>query len=330
MSFNYFDENDFFQKDNFSDYNNDDDSFIDMLKIKPEIPNFDMSNNLFHHFETQSTEFKTKQQINENKDFQNKTEIQCFDENSIENGQSNEIYMENFNCENQKVEFENEENKNEIIENKKEDDVKKVTNVLGRKKKNYIMEKGENIHTKSSTDNMVRKIKIHILLFITNLINDCIKLECKRQTHIIRGITKEITSDITINSNIELFDQKIDTILSNPINKKYKNKPSDENKKQILKIREKYDILKRTNELLDKTFEEVYYLFINGDKNELKQKYGLNEAETLNDFLSSISEKESEQYVKELEQKALKYKEFFDPKNARETKKDKKKKKKFK
>ena len=324
MSFGYLDENDFFQKDNLSDYNNDDDSFMDMLKIKPEIHNFDNPNSFFHHFETQSTEFKTKQ-INENKDFQDKIEIKCYDENlSIENRQSNEISLENFNCDNQKVEFENEEIKNEIIENKKEDDVKKVTNNLGRKKKDYIMQKGENIHTKSSKDNLIRKIKIHILLFITNLINDCIKHECKRQTHIIRGITKEITSDITINNNINLFDQKIETILSNPINKKYKNKPSDENQKQILKIREKYAQLVRTNELLDKTFDQVYYLFINGDKTELKQKYGLNEAETLQDYLCSLSEKENEDYIEELKTNALNYKAFFDPKNARETRKNKK------
>jgi hypothetical protein len=188
------------------------------------------------------------------------------------------------------------------------------------------MNKEEKIlHTKNSKDNIIRKIKIHILLFITNLINDCIKYECKRQTYIIRGVCKEISSDITINNNIELFKQTMEVILSNPINQKYKNVNPDENEKQINRLREKRDKCPKTNELLDKTFEEVYQLFINGDKNLLKEQYGLNEAETLNDYLFKISNKENEVYIKELRENAQHYKEFFNINNARKPRKNKKK-----
>ena len=306
MNFNLFDEKDFSQQ-NYSC----DDSFNEIF-IKKEIP-CDVL--LLDFFGDQNTDYITRYRNGEKE----------IEENiSIENNQSNEFNFVSFdnNYENKK----REEKITEPTDNKKECDEKKIKNHLGRKKKNYIMNKEEkNLHTKNSKDNIIRKIKIHILLFITNLINDCIKYECKRQTYIIRGVCKEISSDITINNNIELFKQTMEVILSNPINQKYKNVNPDENEKQINRLREKRDKCPKTNELLDKTFEEVYQLFINGDKNLLKEQYGLNEAETLNDYLFKISNKENEVYIKELRENAQKYKEFFNINNARKPRKNKKK-----
>ena len=306
MNFNLFDEKDFSQQ-NYSC----DDSFNEIF-IKKEIP-CDVL--LLDFIGDQNTDYITRYRNGEKE----------IEENiSIENNQSNEFNFVSFdnNYENKK----REEKITEPTDNKKECDEKKIKNHLEKKKKNYIMNKEEkNLHTKNSKDNKIRKIKIHILLFITNLINDCIKYECKRQTYIIRGVCKEISSDITINNNIELFKQTMEVILSNPINQKYKNVNPDENEKQINRLREKRDKCPKTNELLDKTFEEVYQLFIYGDKNQLKEQYGLNEAETLKDYLFKISNKENEVYIKELRENAQKYKEFFNINNARKPRKNKKK-----
>ena len=305
MSFNLLDEKEFSQK-NYSC----DDCFNEILMDK-EISSDGLFLDLFGE---QNTYYITRYRNDE---------IEIKENISIESERGNEfdvVYIDN-NFENKK----NEEKITEPTDNKKECDEKKIKNQLGRKKKNYIMNKEEKIlHTKNSKDNIIRKIKIHILLFITNLINDCIKKECNRQTYIIRGVCKEISSDITINNNIELFKQTMGEILSNPINQKYKNVNPDENEKQINRLREKSDKCPKTNELLNKTFEEVYQLFINGDKNQLKEQYGLNEAETLNDYLFKISNKENEEYIDELRVSARKYKEFFNVNNARKPRKNKK------
>ena len=288
-------------------------------------------------FQTQSTGDKTNK-INQNTGNQNfNPEINDNDEDQFDDitkKQINQIIgnqeskAENFpsdindnnvdsNC------FENviEEKKSEIIENINE--IKKNYKNLGRKKKDFINNTGDSLHSKNAKDNIIRKIKIHILLFIINLINDCIKKEFNRQNYTIRGICKEITSDITINNNILLFEQKIGDILSNDINKKYKNVESDENRRQIEKIRKAKDKCAKTNELLDLTFDEVYELFIHGDKGILKEKYGLNKADNLNDYLNKISYKESKDYVDEFYKNAINYKTFFDSNRARKQRKKK-------
>jgi hypothetical protein len=335
MSYSHLlDENDLNYKNENSSF---DDYFFDCTReiFSPNKLDKDFKiNELF--FQTQPTEDNTKQ-INQNTRYQefnpdinDKDEDQCDDitkkiNQIIENQESN---AENFasdindnnvdsNC------FENviEEKKSEIIENINE--LKKNYKNLGRKKKDFINNTGDSLHSKNAKDNIIRKIKIHILLFIINLINDSIKNEFKRQNYTIRGICKEITSDITIKNNILLFEQKIGDILSNDINKKYKNVESDENKRQIEKIRKAKDKCAKTNELLDKTFDEVYELFIHGDKGILKEKYGLNKADNLNDYLNKISYKESKEYVDEFYNNAISYKTFFDSNRARKQRKKK-------
>ncbi len=56
-------------------------------------------------------------------------------------------------------------------------------------------------------------------------------------------------------------------------------------------------------------------MFREADINFLKERYGLNKAENLNMFISSLNE--SEDYINELREKALNFFDYFDPKLAR-------------
>ena len=150
---------------------------------------------------------------------------------------------------------------------------------VGRKKKEKTIEEHTkiNVHSFNSQDNMVRKIRIYSIKFALNLINDCMVLEFgKIKRRKIRGICKEITSDITINFNIYFFEKNLGEIFSNPLNEKYKLKDKYKNIKEISKIRklrEKSNKALLINELLDLKFNVIYDMFVYGNKEENKEKY---------------------------------------------------------
>ncbi len=201
--------------------------------------------------------------------------------------------------------------------------INKKEKKLGRKKKIQNIDEEEdninNIHTKCSTDNQIRKIKIHFFKFNVKLINDCIKKEFNRQIHTLRNISKKITSDITIKKNNILFNMKIGDILNMEINNKYKTIDLDENKTQINKIIMKKDKAPLTNELLDMNFKKMYELFIDDEKKSyLKKRYGLIKAKNLNDFLNDLKEKGAdENYIRLLRKNAQNFFNFFNLENAR-------------
>lgn len=175
------------------------------------------------------------------------------------------------------------------------------------------------VHSKDKRDNIVRKIKIRTIKFANTLINDCIKFEFKRQTHIIRNIDSQITSNITIKFNNEFFNLTMEEILTKySISNEYTRVGPDENKKQVKKLREKKKIAPLTNELLDKTFKEFFYMFRDSDINDLNI-YHLKKAETLNQYLSSL-QNESEEYKKDLKNIANTFFDFFNIQNARKSK----------
>ena len=201
--------------------------------------------------------------------------------------------------------------------------INKKEKKLGRKKKIQNIDEEEdnknNIHTKFSTDNQIRKIKIHFFKFSVKLINDCIKKEFNRQIHALRNISKKITSDITIKKNNIFFNMKIGDILNMEINNKYKTIDLDENKTQINKIRMKNDKTPLTNELLDMNFKKMYEFFIDDEKKSyLKKRYGLIKAKNLNDFLNDLKEKGAdENYIQSLRKNAQNFFNFFNLENAR-------------
>ena len=206
--------------------------------------------------------------------------------------------------------------------------INKKEKKLGRKKKIQNIDEEEdnknNIHTKISTDNQIRKIKIHFFKFSVKLINDCIKKEFNRQIHALRNISKKITSDITIKKNNIFFNMKIGDILNMEINNKYKTIDLDENKTQINKIRMKNDKTPLTNELLDMNFKKMYEFFIDDEKKSyLKKRYGLIKAKNLNDFLNDLKEKGAdENYIQSLRKNAQNFFNFFNLENARTSSKE--------
>ena len=214
-------------------------------------------------------------------------------------------------------------NENENMINSNLLKINKKEKKLGRKKKIQNIDEEEdninNIHTKCSMDNQIRKIKIHFFKFSVKLINDCIKKEFNRQIHTIRNISKKITSDITIKKNNIFFNMKIGDILNMEINNKYKTIDIDENKSQINKLRMKKDKAPLTNELLDMNFKKMYEFFIDDQKKSyLKKKYGLIKAKNLNDFLNDLKEKGAdENYIQLLRKNAQNFFNFFNLENAR-------------
>lgn len=208
---------------------------------------------------------------------------------------------------------------------------------VGRKKKEKTIEEHTkiNVHSFNSQDNMVRKIRIYSIKFALNLINDCMVLEFgKIKRRKIRGICKEITSDITINFNIYFFEKNLGEIFSNPLNEKYKLKDKDQNIKEISKIRklrEKSNKALLINELLDLKFNVIYDMFVYGNKEENKEKYlkygksknTLNLEELLS--TSTFKNKYKEDYINSLRIQAHEIKKFYNPSNARNSKKKDKK-----
>ena len=197
--------------------------------------------------------------------------------------------------------------------------------IAGRKRKKDKKEEEEeeeniNIHSKKSKDNIIRKIKVHSFKFAKNLINNCIKHEFgKFSRKKIRSIKGELISDITINFNIEFFNSTLERIFSNPINQKYKNTDLNQNIIEITKIRQSKEA-KLTNELLDSTFNDIYDMFINYEKEKNENKFfkhiKKSNIKSLNEFLKDENPKDNE-YINNLRYCAINIKQFFNQKKAR-------------
>jgi hypothetical protein len=197
---------------------------------------------------------------------------------------------------------------------------------VGRRKK-YLYGINNTHHSKQSKDNIIRKLRIHGIRFGLDLINDCIKYELRRQSHKLRMINRKITSNITIEMNLNFINYTLEEIYQNSPNKTH-NCEDDKNKRQIMKLRERRNEAPKTNELLDMKFCDLFNLFINGNKNELISKYGLFKARTFEDFINSISDNENADYINELKYNAQHFIEFFKNTKSRKKKDDEVKEKK--
>ena len=275
-------------------------------------------------------------------DFNKENNIDYMDLISL-NENNNSIISSTFNennideiIENNDFERENENNFNELTKDIKTSNeiivkFKVEKKKIGREKKGEKKKRNNKTHTLNSRDNMIRKIRIYSIKFGLNLINNCIKKEFGNKTRrIIRGISKEITSDITIDFNLKFFETPLGQIFSNPINDKFKVRDKFQNIKEINKIRKlrnKSEKALYINELLDLKFKEIYDMFVYGNKEENKEKYlkyGKDD-NTLNleELLLTFKNKFSDDYINNLRKEAHEIMTFFDPKNARQSKKKK-------
>ena len=106
----------------------------------------------------------------------------------------------------------------------------------GRKRNNNS---SNPIHTKDNIDNKIRKIRIHAIKFEMELINDCIKHYYPNWNRFLKGITKEITSDINIYFIIDFFQYTLEKIYSNKLNTRYKKHNSNSNIETIEELKKK-------------------------------------------------------------------------------------------
>ena len=275
-------------------------------------------------------------------DFNKENNIDYMDLISL-NENNNSIISSTFNennideiIENNDFERENENNFNEFTKDIKTSNeiivkFKVEKKKIGREKKGEKKKRNNKTHTLNSRDNMIRKIRIYSIKFGLNLINNCIKKGFGNKTRrIIRGISKEITSDIRIDFNLKFFETPLGQIFSNPINDKFKVRDKFQNIKEINKIRKlrnKSEKALYINELLDLKFKEIYDMFVYGNKEENKEKYlkyGKDD-NTLNleELLLTFKNKFSDDYINNLRKEAHEIMTFFDPKNARQSKKKK-------
>ena len=190
----------------------------------------------------------------------------------------------------------------------------------GRKRNNNS---SNPIHTKDNIDNKIRKIRIHAIKFGMELINDCIKHFLPNWKRVLKGITKEITSDINIFFIIQFFQYTLEKIYSNKLNTRYKNHDSNSNIETIELLKKQNNPV--INSLLNMTFNELFNLFVESDKEKLKEKYYLSKAKTFEDFINEKLKNEDEKYIKDIRKIANNYLGYFKENKARysEKRKDK-------
>ena len=136
----------------------------------------------------------------------------------------------------------------------------------GRKRNNYS---SNLIHTKDNIDNKIRKIRIHAIKFGMELINDCIKHFYPNWNKFLKGITKEITSDINIYFIIDFFQFTLEKIYSNELNTRYKNHDSNSNIETIELLKKKNNPV--INSLLNMTLMNCLIYLLKVIKKNLKK-----------------------------------------------------------
>ena len=136
----------------------------------------------------------------------------------------------------------------------------------GRKRNNYS---SNLIHTKDNIDNKIRKIRIHAIKFEMELINDCIKHYYPNWNRFLKGITKEITSDINIYFIIDFFQFTLEKIYSNKLNTRYKKHNSYSNIETIELLKKQNNPV--INSLLNMTLMNCLIYLLKVIKKNLKK-----------------------------------------------------------
>jgi hypothetical protein len=99
------------------------------------------------------------------------------------------------------------------------------------------------------------------------------------------------------------------------ISSKFSSYEEKTNLSNVLKLENNIEKYPKTNELLNMTYIEIGKMFINGEKDYLKMKYGLNEAKIFSDILQNKNNDYTYKY--KLKDVAENYFNFFIYENAR-------------
>jgi len=205
----------------------------------------------------------------------------------------------------------------DLIENKIHKEINEITKKQKKKHKIFEITKKKKIkHTKDSKDNIRKKIKVHLSQFIITIINDCIFFESNNRIIQIKKLSQKINSNITIKDNKQLLNLKVKDILKiYEISSKFSSYEEKTNLSNVLKLENNIEKYPKTNELLNMTYIEIGKMFINGEKDYLKMKYGLNEAKIFSDILQNKNNDYTYKY--KLKDVAENYFNFFIYENAR-------------
>ena len=143
--------------------------------------------------------------------------------------------------------------------------VKKIVK-LGRIRKNS-QKKGK--HDKYQRDNVIRRFKVFLMKNIYNYINHSFIINNNRENNNIVNVLQRISSfnskSISKKDNIKWFNSKIKDVFSENL-KKYTCYDLDYNKKLINKVIQEGKE-KNTIYILNKTIKEMWFAYINDDKN---------------------------------------------------------------
>ena len=206
-----------------------------------------------------------------------------------------------------KTDLEINKNSNETKKLKffKIDNKKKV----GRKPKSSIV---NSYHTKFSSDNIRRKIKVKFFNKTINYINRIILVKYKNKINTLKKIGKDVSQNNGINYNKILIKLKLkDIFMNNPINDKFKLLQKDYNQKVINKIYE--EKIQELIDILEMTFLEVFSIFRN--INETEKLKGLEKIDTVLKELE-LNEENTE-YIKKFNDVVQNFENYYMSQNPR-------------
>ena len=191
----------------------------------------------------------------------------------------------------------------EINEQKEEKQFKFVIKKRGRKNKDQIITKSENInvHNKFSNDNIKRRIKASYNKYIIKLLNNLVKKKYKKTTIKFLKMNIRITKDIGIEYNQNLLNKPLREIIVN-VSNKYKNK---DNNKICIKFIENQKGNAELINILNMTYKDFYMnYFLKSTKND-SSEYSF---EALKEKLLILNGKK---YLDKLIENAEHFVEFF-------------------
>ena len=276
----------------------------------PNIINFCKTSTTFQKKEFTNSEpiYKNEEIINEinfniNKENKNKTINK-----DINLETTKEITIEKKGEKEENNEFLEKEENNEFLSKKRffNIDIKKKT---GRKPK---ILGSISYHTKFSTDNILRKIKVKFFHKIINYLNSIIISKYRTKINTLKNLKGDISQNNTINFNKQLLNSKLkDIFLNNEINGKFKIYESSHNKTIIENIYK--ENIQELIDILDITFLDAFKIF--RDKNEVQKLNGLEKLDTV---IEEIKSKDNnEDYIKKFREIAMNFENNYLNKEAR-------------
>lgn len=206
--------------------------------------------------------------------------------------------------------------KTDLEINKNENETKKLKffkidnkKKVGRKPKSSIV---NSYHTKFSSDNIRRKIKVKFFNKTINYINRIILVKYKNKINTLKKIGKDVSQNNGINYNKILIKLKLkDIFMNNPINDKFKLLQKDYNQKVINKIYE--EKIQELIDILEMTFLEVFSIFRN--INETEKLKGLEKIDTVLKELE-LNEENTE-YIKKFNDVVQNFENYYMSQNPR-------------